>query len=93
MNDNKHQNSQGVNPIVMGAVGAAVGAAAVVLSNEKNRQKVMDTLNNAGQEADKLKGQASDKLDELKSQAGEIQEDLQSKAEKAAEDAKKKVTK
>ena len=93
MNVNKNQNNQGVSPLVMGAVGAAVGAVAVAMSDEKNRQKVMNTLNSAGEEANKMKSQATDKLDELKSQASDLQEDLQGKAEKAAEEAKKKVTK
>lgn len=107
MQDHKNQKSGGINPLVMGAVGAAVGAAAVVLSDEKNRKKVMDTLNQAGEKADEMRGDAAGRFDEMRSQAEDVKgqvedkveelrdqaDDVKGKVEKAAETAKKKTNK
>ncbi len=86
MNDKK-QTGNGVNPLVVGAVGAAVGAVAVALSDKKNRDKVMETLNQAGDKAEKLRSEAEDKMDDVKSQV----DDMSGKAEKAADELKKKI--
>lgn len=96
MTDNKNQKSSGVNPLIIGAVGAAVGAAAVVLSDEKNRQKVMDKLTQAGEQVDKMKVDAADRLEGMKSQAEDVGDQVEGKAEEMigqAKDLKEKAEK
>lgn len=81
-----HTNSQntGMNPIaagVMGAVaGAAVGAtAAVVLSDEKTRNKIGDVMNNLSKNAPKMVDQGRQKVQELREKASDIMGDAQEK--------------
>ena len=81
-----HTNSQntGMNPIaagVMGAVaGAAVGAtAAVVLSDEKTRNKIGDVVNNISKNAPKMVDKGRQKVKEFREKASDIMGDAQEK--------------
>lgn len=72
----------GMNPIaagVMGAVaGAAVGAtAAVVLSDEKTRNKIGDVFNNISKNAPKMVDQGKQRVKELRDKASDIMSDAQ----------------
>lgn len=83
MNDD---NKKSVNPVSVGlagmVIGAAAGAAAVALSDEKNRNKLQKTVNN-------LKKEGSKRLDDWKSKAQE----LESGAKKQIEEANSKFKK
>ena len=94
------QKSGGVNPLVMGAVGVAAGAAAVILSDEKNRQKAMDSLNQVGDQvgdgAAKVKAEAADKVEMARKHIDEVSDQLQQEKDmikKEMEAAKKNVQK
>ena len=71
-----------INPIaagVMGAVaGAAVGATAgVVLSNEKTRKNVMDTVGNLSDRATEYTQKGSKKVQELRGKAADVMDKAQ----------------
>lgn len=79
-----HTNSQhtGVNPIavgVMGAVaGAAVGAtAAVVLADEKTRNKIGDVVNNLSKNAPRMMDEGRQRMHEIRERAADMIADAQ----------------
>lgn len=78
MANKKKGNNKGINPVVVGMVGVAVGVAAVELSNEKKRKKVQKKLGEFRERGEQayaeLKRTATDvkgKLEELSSLARE----------------------
>lgn len=79
----------GVNPMMASlagaAIGAAVGAGAVILSDEKNRKKLESALEG-------LKKQGFDVLEIAKREAGSIRDQL-APAEEAVTEVKKVVKK
>jgi hypothetical protein len=86
-----------VNPMMVGAMGAAVGAMAAWFTNAKNRQKAThfleDVVNKARTSADDARKVASNALDDLQQQASEWQDTAQTTSrqisKKAAGTAKK----
>lgn len=86
-NDKK---SGGVNPMVASlagaAIGAAVGAGAVILSDEKNRKKLEGALEG-------LKKQGFNVLEIAKNEAESIKKQLTPAAEEAVKEVKKAVKK
>lgn len=89
MTNQKKQNKPdaGINPLVAGVAGAVVGAGiavagAMALKNEKNRAKVMGTLNN-------VKDQALNLVEDIQNQAGDKKEIVEGKVKKALNSAKK----
>lgn len=82
---NDHQKG-GVNPVSVGLagmiIGAAAGAAAVALSDDRNRKKLQKT-------ATQLKTEGSKRLKEWKENA----EDLKETTEGKLDEAKKKLGK
>lgn len=84
-NQNKQDDGiEGINPVAAALVGAVAGAGvaiagAVVLNNEKNRDKVKEVLSNA-------KKQIIDYVEDVKDQAHDKKEEI----EKKLTEAKKK---
>lgn len=80
------KNNTGMNPIVAGVVGmgvgAAVGAAAVVLSDEEKRKDLIDA-------AGELKNQAMDSLHDAEATAKDATDDIKAKAVKKFKGATK----
>ena len=76
MVNKKTQNKEkvGVNPIVAGVTGAVIGAvagAAVVLNDEKNREKVKDVLMNVKDQALSYIEDIQKQVQSRQSEAGE----------------------
>ncbi len=88
MNDQK-KPSGGVNPLVAGAVGVAVGADRHVLTDKKNRDKMRASVENVGKEADKARTQAADKIDDLKGQANDMAKKARTMTDKAQKELEK----
>jgi gas vesicle protein len=80
----------GLNPMVASlagaALGAAVGAGAVILSDEKNRKKLEEALEG-------LKKQGFDVLEIAKKEASSIKKQLTPAAEEAVKEVKKAAKK
>jgi len=93
MTDTKNNKKGGMNPLVMGAVGAAVGAAAVVLSDKKNRDKVVDRFNKATTDAEKMKDDAEEKAGEVSKEAQKKAKEWQSQADDMTKQAKEMADK
>ena len=89
MANGKNDKKGGVNPMVASlagaAIGAAVGAGAVILSDEKNRKKLENALEG-------LKKQGFDVLEIAKKEASSIRNQLAPAGEEAVKEVKK-VTK
>lgn len=87
---NNDKKSGGVNPMVASlagaAIGAAVGAGAVILSDEKNRKKLESALEG-------LKKQGFDVLEIAKKEASSIKKQLTPMAEEAVKEVKKATKK
>jgi gas vesicle protein len=79
-------NKGGMSPVAAGAVGAVVGAAvgatAVVLSEEKNRKAI-------GKEFNKIK----EKVEDMASGVGDKAREVVSQGEKKVEEVKKDIKK
>lgn len=69
MGNDSEESGKGVNPMIAGlagvAVGAAVGAGAIVLSDDKNRKKLEKVLG-------ELKDQGFKVLDIVQKEAGHV---------------------
>lgn len=84
MAEEKNKNKKGVNPLVAAAAGAAIGAAAVALSDKKTRDKIKNkTLE--GRE----KGGAA--MEEAKKRAKEAKDKGKEKLVEGLEKAKNKL--
>ncbi|MDO8452796.1 MAG: hypothetical protein Q7S79_03535 [bacterium] len=83
---------QGVNPAAAGLVGAiigvAAGAAAVALSDEKNRKKLGKTVKNLTAEGTKTVNELKGTINEWRDSAEEKVEDAKTQLEEAKSDKK-----
>lgn len=86
---NDKKDGGGVNPMIASlagaAVGAAVGAGAIILSDKKNRQKLEKALEG-------LKKQGFNVLDIVQKEANNVRNQISPAAEEAIKEVKK-VTK
>jgi hypothetical protein len=82
----KSQNNS-INPVAGAVVGAGMAVAgAMLLKDEKNREKVKDLLENA-------KGQATQHLEKLQSKANEKKGEVKTKAIEGKKTVKNKAAK
>ncbi|HSW87770.1 MAG TPA: hypothetical protein VLG12_01265 [Candidatus Saccharimonadales bacterium] len=81
-----------IKPVIAGAaVGAAVAASAVILSDKKKREKVIQTMHTMKDKTNHMMHQAKAKVDEFR----EITDDLRDDAQDMRDDAnriKKKLS-
>jgi hypothetical protein len=86
---NKSKKKESVNPVMAGVTGALLGgaavAAAMTLSNEKKREEIKDTLNEAKDKAQGYWEEVQDKKEEIEDKLTESKE----KVEKTADAVKK----
>ena len=89
-NNKSDEKKGGVNPMIASlagaAIGAAVGAGAVILSDEKNRKKLEAALEG-------LKKQGFDVLEIAKKEASSIRAQLAPAEEEVVKEVKKAVKK
>jgi gas vesicle protein len=90
-----NQASGGINPLVAGAVGAAVGAAAALFSDSRNRQKAMEileeTVNRARASAEDAKQIAADTLSNLEESTDKVRREASDAAPKKIKEASEKL--
>lgn len=89
-NDKNDKKEEGVNPMIASlagaAVGAAVGAGAIILSDKKNREKLEKAL--AG-----LKKQGFNVLDIVQKEANKVRDQIEPAKEAVEKEVKKAVKK
>jgi hypothetical protein len=61
--------NKNINPVVVGVVGAAVGAAAVALSTKENRQKIGQTVKNVRDRGEKYYSDIRTKINKARDNA------------------------
>lgn len=83
MSKNKNASTIGAG-IVGAAIGAAVGAGAVALSNPKNQKFIKNKFNEYKKDGQKVISDLKGKIEDVKSEAGD-------KIEEAKKDLKKKL--
>lgn len=88
---NTKQTNGSISPVAAAITGAVVGAGmavagAMIMKDEKNREKVKDMLDNA-------KGQATKHLEKMHNSANGKKAEIESKAVEGKKTIKKEVTK
>jgi len=84
--ENKKDGGSIASTLVAAVAGMALGAAAVVLSDNKNRQKI-------GKNIDKLKDQGTQALSDVKERLTDMSDNAQKQVEETRSEIKKQLPK
>jgi gas vesicle protein len=90
-------NKKVMNPVEAGMIGAvagaAVGAAAVILSEEKNREAIGDEIDEVKKGGQKIYNQVKGKVEDMATDAKDKAEKAVAQGEKKVDEVKKVIKK
>ena len=89
MSDKKEHKANPIKPVIAGAAFGAAVAGAVILSDKKKRQKVVDTMHTMKDKTNHMIQQAKTKVDELRDSVDDLREDGEDMLEDANKTKKK----
>lgn len=85
-NKDKREDRKGVSPLATAVVGAAIGAAAVALSNKKTRDRI-------GKKVGELRDQGNKALNDLKKRADSLRKEAAEKVSEGKKEAQDEAAK